>query len=391
MLTAVQSLRRSCGESASTGPRGPGLLGRGWLWGFEIWDLRWAWIGGGVVGRGVRDEDSGILWFPRHGKRGRVGEIQRIQAMTTRRRLFSSLPIAAALPGVLGSGVAAEPVVARKPLRIGVSTYSFWHFDEKTDVWRSMEKCLETAADMGFDGVELLQVQMTDTSPAALRKIKQRAFSLGLDLMGFSTHQGFCSPDAQKRDDNVLKTTQYLEQAYDLGIPTIRVNTGRWGTSKNFDELMANRGIEPRLEGYTDDDGFKWVIDSFEKLVAEAEKRGVVMGLENHWGLGISAEGVLRIVDAVKSPWLKVTLDTGNFLEDPYDRLKKLAPQTVLLQAKTYHGGGMWYSLDLDYGRIAAIMREAGYRGYVSLEMEGKEDPLTAVPKSLAMLRQHFS
>jgi len=230
----------------------------------------------------VRDEDSGILWFPRHGKRGRVGEIQRIQAMTTRRRLFSSLPIAAALPGVVGSGVAAEPVVARKPLRIGVSTYSFWHFDEKTDVWRSMEKCLETAADMGFDGVELLQVQMTDTSPAALRKIKQRAFSLGLDLMGFSTHQGFCSPDAQKRDDNVLKTTQYLEQAYDLGIPTIRVNTGRWGTSKNFDELMANRGIEPRLEGYTDDDGFKWVIDSFEKLVAEAEKRGVVMGLENH-------------------------------------------------------------------------------------------------------------
>ena len=338
-----------------------------------------------------RAEDSGILWFPRHGKRGRVGEIQRIPTMTTRRRLFSSLPIAAALPGVVGRVGAAEPVVARKPLRIGVSTYSFWHFDEKTDVWRSMEKCLETAADMGFDGVELLQVQMTDTSPAALRKIKQRAFSLGLDLMGFSTHQGFCSPDAQKRDDNVLKTTQYLEQAYDLGIPTIRVNTGRWGTSKNFDELMANRGIEPRLEGYTDDDGFKWVIDSFEKLVAEAEKRGVVMGLENHWGLGISAEGVLRIVDAVKSPWLKVTLDTGNFLEDPYDRLKKLAPQTVLLQAKTYHGGGMWYSLDLDYGRIAAIMREAGYRGYVSLEMEGKEDPLTAVPKSLAMLRQHFS
>lgn len=96
-------------------------------------------------------------------------------------------------------------------------------------------------------------------------------------------------------------------------------------------------------------------------------------------------------MDAVKSPWLKVTLDTGNFLEDPYDRLKKLASQTVLLQAKTYHGGGMWYSLDLDYGRIAAIMREAGYRGYVSLEMEGKEDPLTAVPKSLAMLRQHFS
>jgi sugar phosphate isomerase/epimerase len=35
-------------------------------------------------------------------------------------------------------------------------------------------------------------------------------------------------------------------------------------------------------------------------------------------------------------------------------------------------------------------MQKAGYTGYVSLEFEGKEDPLTAVPKSLAMLRKHF-
>ena len=244
---------------------------------------------------------------------------------------------------------------------------------------------------MSFDGVEILQVQMLDTSPASLRKIKSRAFTLGLDLMGFSTHQGFLTPDEQKRTDNILKTTQYLEQAYDLGIPTIRVNTGRWGTSKNFDELMANRGVEPRLEGHTDDDGFKWIIDSFEKLVPEAEKRGVIMGLENHWGLGTTPEGVLKIVNAIKSPWLQVTLDTGNFLEDPYDRLKMLAAQTVLLQAKTYYGGGLWYQLDLDYARIAKIMRDAGYRGYISLEMEGKEDPMTAVPKSLDLLRKHFS
>jgi L-ribulose-5-phosphate 3-epimerase len=309
--------------------------------------------------------------------------------MNRRHLLASALAIPAA--GRLTAAESAAPAGKGIKNRIGVSTYSFWHFDETTDKWRSITKCLETAADMGFDGVEILQVQMTDTSPAELRKIKSRAFTLGLDLMGFSTHQGFLTPDEQKRTDNILKTTQYLEQAYDLGIPTIRVNTGRWGTSKNFDVLMANRGVEPRLEGYTDDDGFKWIIDSFEKLVPEAEKRGVIMGLENHWGLGISPEGVLKVVDAVKSPWLQVTLDTGNFLEDPYDRLKMLAARTVLLQAKTYHGGGLWYQLDLDYARIAAIMREAGYRGYVSLEMEGKEDPLTAVPKSLEMLRKHFS
>lgn len=306
------------------------------------------------------------------------------------RRTFAATGLAAAIafPPGAAKGETSKP---RHPgNRIGVSTYSFWHFDENTSAYRSIDKCLELAADMGFDGVEILQVQMTDTSPAALRRIKSRAFTLGLDLMGFSTHQGFVSPDPQRRTDNILKTTQFLEQAYDLGIPTIRVNTGRWGTSRDFDELMANRGIEPRLEGYTDEDGFRWVIDSFARLVPEAEKRGVIMGLENHWGLGLTPEGVLRVVNEINSPWLRVTLDTGNFLEDPYDRLQKLAAHTVLLQAKTYYGGGLWYTLDLDYARIAAIMREAGYRGYVSLEMEGKQDPLTAVPESLALLRKHF-
>ncbi|MGI8604295.1 MAG: sugar phosphate isomerase/epimerase family protein [Verrucomicrobiales bacterium] len=305
------------------------------------------------------------------------------------RRQFVNSTLAATA-GASASTVGGETASRAHHNRLGVSTYSFWHFDEKTDVYRPIERCLELAADFGFDGVELLQVQMTDSTPRALRKIKQRAFSLGLDLMGFSTHQGFVSPDAQKRTDNILKTTQFLEQAYDLGIPTIRVNTGRWGTSKNFDELMKNRGIEPHLPGHSDDEGFQWVIDSFEKLVPEAEKRGVVMGLENHWGLGRTAEGVLRVVDAINSPWLRVTLDTGNFLEDPYDRLAQLALKTVLLQAKTYYGGGLWYSLDLDYARIAKIMRDANYRGYVSLEFEGKEDPLTGVKKSLDLLRKHF-
>ena len=65
---------------------------------------------------------------------------------------------------------------------------------------------------------------------------------------------------------------------------------------EDFDELMANRGIKPTLEGYSNEDGFKWVIDS---------------------------------------------------QEDPYDRLKMLVPYTSLVQAKTYFGDGKWFTLDL--------------------------------------------
>jgi L-ribulose-5-phosphate 3-epimerase len=171
----------------------------------------------------------------------------------------------------------------------------------------------------------------------------------------------------------------------------MRVNSGTWGTSKDFDDLMAKRGIEQPLEGYTEEDAYGWVIESYRKILPVAEKCGVVLGLENHWGLGVTPEGVKRVVDTINSPWLKVTLDTGNFLEDPYDRLAKLAKDTVLLQTKTYFGGGVWYTLELDYPRIAKIMKDAGFTGYVSLEFEGKEDPLIAIPKSLDLLRKAFA
>lgn len=276
-----------------------------------------------------------------------------------------------------------------RPNRIGVSTYSFGGLGRAEG--RTIEKYIDMAGEMGFDGVEILLRQLRDESNDFLQRLKRRAFVNGLDLMGFSTHQTFLNPDETVRKKNIDLTIHQMELAYAMGIPTMRVNTGRWDTTGNFNQLMKNRGIEPPRKGYTDEDGFGWVIDCFGKLIKTAEKTGVILGLENHWGLGRTPEGVLRIVNAINSPWLQVTLDTGNFLEDPYDKLEMLADKTVLLQAKTYFGGGTWYSLDLDYDRIAAMLRKHNYRGYVSLEFEGKEDPKTAVPKSLALLRKAFS
>lgn len=305
----------------------------------------------------------------------------------TSRRAFLAQGAAAvtAVATVRGDEPAVAPPV---PNRVAVSTYSFWQFRHRE--LRDVDKCIDLAGEMGFDGVEILHRQMESEADDYLQRLKRRAFLNGLDLCGFSIHQGFLSPDAAVRRKNIDHTIHCIELAYKLGIPTMRVNTGTWGTSKNFDELMKNRGIEPPREGYTDEDGFAWVIDSFGKCLKTAEKCGVLMGLENHWGLGRTPEGVSRIVKAVNSPWLQVTMDTGNFLEDPYDKLEQLAPQTVLLQAKTYYGGGLWYALDLDYARVAAMLRKHKYNGYVSLEFEGKEDPHTGVPKSLALLRKAF-
>jgi hypothetical protein len=52
-------------------------------------------------------------------------------------------------------------------IRIGVSTYSYWHFDK---VKYPIEKVIENAAKIGFDGVEILHRQMENETP----KVRQQ-------------------------------------------------------------------------------------------------------------------------------------------------------------------------------------------------------------------------
>lgn len=271
--------------------------------------------------------------------------------------------------------------------RIGTSTYSFWHFlPEKVPIQLVMEKSRE----LDLDGVEILHVQMESESDSYINNLKSLALSLGLDIYGLAIHQNFVKPSGEQREKEIEHTKRCLEIAYKLGAPAIRLNSGRWGTIRSFDELMANRGREPPVPGYTDEDAFKWVVESIEECLPVAENLGVVMALENHWGLTATPEGVVKIVESVNSKWLKVLMDTGNFIEDTYNGLRKIAPYTVLVHVKTYYGGGVWYEMDIDYSRVFEILSEVGYRGYLSIEFEGKEDAVSGVSRTRKMLLEQM-
>jgi len=305
---------------------------------------------------------------------------------------------AAALAGASTptTALADSPATPRPRLKLGIATYSYWHFrDPKV----SIEAVIDKAAAIGVEGLDILhrQMDLPEKEPLTaehrkyLNKLKHQAFRAGIAPVCLSTHQTFVSPDPQVISDNVTHTEKCIEICYQMGIPCMRINTGRWGTTADFDELMKNRGIEPVLPGHTEEEGFKWCIDGIQRCLEKAAQCGVVLALENHWGLARTPEGLLRILNSISSPWLGALMDTGNFLENPYDKLKAIAPKAVYVQAKTYYGGGEWYTLDLDYKRIAGILADANYTGWVSLEMEGKEDPDLAVPRSIALLRQAFN
>jgi L-ribulose-5-phosphate 3-epimerase len=276
-------------------------------------------------------------------------------------------------------------------VKLAISSYSFNRFGAgpEADAMPTFRQMLERCNELGIDGIELLGVHFPSTDREALNQLKQDAARLGVQIVAVSAHHNFVDPDPIERRKNIDIISHWVDVADALGAPIVRAFGGRWNTAANFEVLMANRGFEPPLSGYTDDDGYGWSIEAFQIASYCAGRKGVTLALENHWGFTATAVGVKRILHGTNSPWLKVALDTGNFnySDDQYAEMAELAPEAIVVHAKTYFGGGQYYDAGLDYPRIGDVLRAAGYRGYVSIEFEGKAHPDQGIPQSVELVR----
>src|SRR5579864_2162306 len=207
------------------------------------------------------------------------------------------IELSAAAVSMAGFEVRAADAPAKRRTRFGVSTYSYWHF--KGDKY-PIERVIDDAGRMGFDGVEVLHRQMSGESVAYLNQLKRSAFRNGLDLIQLSIHQDFVSPDAQERRKHIDHTLHCIELAAQLGVPSIRLNSGRWKTIPSFDDLMKVKGDEPPLAGYTNQDALKWSTDSILECIPAAEKAGVILDLENHCGLTTKTESPDELLGAFR-------------------------------------------------------------------------------------------
>jgi L-ribulose-5-phosphate 3-epimerase len=133
-----------------------------------------------------------------------------------KRRTFLTRSIAAtaALGLTSNSSVtqtsASERKRSRRPNPIAVSTYSFWRFKENMKL--PIETCIDEAARMGFDGVDLLLIQMESEDNSYLQKLKRHALINGLDLCCMSTHQGYVYPDKDKRQKKHKRLGALIEE-----------------------------------------------------------------------------------------------------------------------------------------------------------------------------------
>jgi len=272
-------------------------------------------------------------------------------------------------------------------IKLGVSSYSFHRYGKGPEKeLHDLLDMMSRAARFGFSGVELLATDFEDTSVEYLAGLKFLAAKLGLDIAAVSCDNNFVKPDAVERRAQIDHVCRWIDIASYLGSPLLRLLGGRWETIKDFSEFMEAEGEEPPIPGYTEIDANRWNDEGFAICAHYARMKGIVLAVETHWGFTGTAERAIRIVEAAATPFLRAALDIGNFPKDTYRQIEAVAPYAAHVHAKTYAGGGIFYTLDLDYERIVRKLRDVGYRGYVCLEYEGKELPETGIPKGLEVL-----
>jgi L-ribulose-5-phosphate 3-epimerase len=273
-------------------------------------------------------------------------------------------------------------------VKLAASSYSFYRFGEGPETPQpALASLFERCSDLGLEGIELLGVQFASRERDYLNQLKKLSLAHAVPICSVSLHHNFVRPDAEARRAEVRLVTDWLQTAYHLGAPTVRVFGGRWQTARSFAEFMAAGGVEPPIEGCTDEQAYRWTIECFKECCAVAGERGITLALENHWGLTATAAGVRRILEGVDSPWMGVALDTGNFLSDAMAQIAELAPWAVIVHAKTYAGGGLYYTPQIDYPAVIRTLRRAGFDGYLSIEFEGRAHPDVGVPEAIATLR----
>ncbi len=252
-------------------------------------------------------------------------------------------------------------------MKLGCCAYSYRDLLTSGDM--SLESFLDAAVEIGCDGVELTQYYFGEETPEYLNHVKREAFRRGLDVAGTAVGGNFSAASADARARQIEHVKDWLAKSARLGSPVLRVFAG--GCPEGIDEEQARR----------------WVREGLDGCLEAARQHGVVLALENHGGLTASADGTLDLLAPfADEPWIGLNLDLGNFTGDIYAQYARCAPHAVTAHAKVSVAQGDGREL-VDYGRALRVLRQGGYRGYLSIEYEEPGDPVVGVARFAAYLR----
>jgi len=293
-----------------------------------------------------------------------------------RRDVLGKLVLAPALLGAhnLMAYPKTKPLAATR-VQYSLNAYSF------NSMLRSGEMTffdmMEFAADIGLNAVDLTTYYFPSypeiPSNSELFDMKRKALELGLDIPWTGVRSDFVNPDvnARKADQEMLRN--WLAVSSKLGASIIRIFTGR----------LSN-------QEYARDEVKEWLVDEFKTCAKYGEEAGVIVALQNHHEFLFTSDEVIDILKQVDSHWFGLILDIGSLRTgNTYEEIEKLAPYANYWFVKEYvYPDGN--KTPVDMRKIATIIKNQGYRGYISFESLSDGDPKQIITTMLNSFKAEY-
>ncbi len=268
----------------------------------------------------------------------------------------------------------AKTTAANHKIGVGVNLEFVRHAD------KSLAYGIKSAAQIGYEYVEpcflmgrcllsnagYCHVTSMDTDPAQIRDLIAEA---GVKISALSSHSDLLNPEY-----GVLYARKGIRYAKALGVNVVQITEDmyppKWMTEQDaYDVMKVN----------------------LRAIAETCAENGVYLGVEQHGPYTAKIPRLLRILELVDSPWIRVNYDSGNtFLagEDPYAMLEAVIDKVVHVHAKDISmqqaeaergkvtgtavgcacGDGV-----IDWARIVRRLKQAGFAGVLSVEC-GTED-----------------
>lgn len=233
------------------------------------------------------------------------------------------------------------------------------------------------------DGIDFHQRLVGDPKTAAERIGEAMAGST-LELSGLSLSTNF-NTVGHEYTQQIDAAIKWIEIAGAVAAPVSRVFGGHLAPDDRNDAAKKR-------------DGMRRIVKALSELVHAASENRVVLALENHGGLPCLAEEQIEAIGTIGSPFLKATVDVGNYMQggqSGLDGTRIAAPHAAYVHIKDFRrkaDGSLEATVvgegEVDHAGCLMLLKAAGYDGYVALEYEAAEDETSGIEKSLRHVRK---
>lgn len=259
------------------------------------------------------------------------------------------------------------PVSKTPRLFVGCCAYSYRKYLQHGPM--TMEDFIRKAVALRLDGVDMTAYYFKSTDPEYLDGLRHLAYKNAIPFSGAACGSSMVQAEPARRAETLQEIKKWIDVTDQLGASHLRVFAGK----------LPQGATIPQAIG--------WVVETMKAASDYSGKKGIMLGVEDHSGISQNAAACLEIMHRVDSPYAGINLDITHFIptptEDAYAQIAACIPYATNTHIRDHFDDGT----PIDMDRVWRLFARAGHKGYMSAEYEGKENPMTGVPKLIAKIR----